>query len=134
MARILIIEDDPDMTLSCRLILENRGYAVKSCRTGEEGLELALTGGTDIIVCDMALPGMDGAEVCRRLKEHPHTRGIPVILFTCVRTKYCIDISERDRAWLPADRIIDKSNTPDALLEAVEELLSGTKKNPPPAA
>ena len=123
MAHILFIEDDRDLALSYSLMFEDRGHTVTWHRTGEEALESRDITKADIVVCDMALPGMDGAAVCRAIKQLEETRGLPIILFTCVRVKYAIDISERDRAWIPADRIIDKGDTPAVLLDALDRML-----------
>ena len=82
MAKILLVEDNEmnrDM-LSRRL--ERRGYHVVMAGDGQQGVEMAQTEAPDLILMDMSLPGIDGWEAARRIKQAPDTRGIPVIALT----------------------------------------------------
>jgi len=82
MAKILLVEDNEmnrDM-LSRRL--ERRGYQVVMAGDGQQGVEMAQTEAPDLILMDMSLPGIDGWEAARRIKQSPDTRGIPVIALT----------------------------------------------------
>ncbi len=77
--RILLIEDDPtNMELAADL-LEAGGFTVFRAATAEEGLRLAAREKPDLVLMDIALPGMDGLEATRRLKNDPATAGIPVV-------------------------------------------------------
>ncbi len=80
----LIIEDDPDIAESVRYNLESAGFTVIVAPTGEEGLKLALNAQTPpvVIVLDLMLPGMNGMELCRRLRRENQTRRIPIIMLT----------------------------------------------------
>jgi DNA-binding response OmpR family regulator len=81
--RILIIEDDPDIRLSLRYNLEREGgYRVLPAATGEEGLALAAGKRVDLVLLDLALPGVDGLEICRGLRRNPATASIPIIILT----------------------------------------------------
>jgi DNA-binding response OmpR family regulator len=83
MDRVLIIEDDRDICLSVRYALEREGgFAVSVAHDGEGGLELAARQHPDLVLLDLNLPGMDGQEVCRRLRAGKHTAGLPVIMLT----------------------------------------------------
>ena len=66
---ILLIEDEPQMRRFIRLILQGHGYLVTEAETGEEGLREAALRNPDVILLDLGLPGMDGLEVTRRLRE-----------------------------------------------------------------
>jgi DNA-binding response OmpR family regulator len=79
-AKILVIEDEPDMLTILRDNLELEGYRVDLAKTGEDGLKLALRDSPDVILLDIMLPGMSGYDVCRNLRS----RGVktPVILIT----------------------------------------------------
>lgn len=82
MAKILLVEDNEmnrDM-LSRRL--ERRGHQVAMADDGRRGVEMAQTEAPDIILMDMSLPGIDGWEAARRIKQAPETRDIPVIALT----------------------------------------------------
>jgi DNA-binding response OmpR family regulator len=79
-AKILVIEDEPDMLTILRDNLELEGYRVDLAKNGEDGLRLALRDSPDVILLDIMLPGMSGYDVCRNLRS----RGVktPVILIT----------------------------------------------------
>lgn len=79
-ARILVIEDEPDMLTILRDNLEFEGYQVAMARTGEEGVTLAMQDPPDVVLLDVMLPGMSGYDVCRKLRGHGFTS--PVILVT----------------------------------------------------
>lgn len=66
--RILIIEDNPDIVANLYGFLEPLGYELDSARNGLAGLAMAAEGGYDAVVLDLTLPGLDGLEVCRRLR------------------------------------------------------------------
>lgn len=80
MAKVLIIEDEPNMVLGLKDSCEYEGYEVAVARNGKEGLEKALTEKPDIILLDVMLPLMSGIDVCRTLR----TRGIetPILMLT----------------------------------------------------
>ena len=79
--RILVIEDNIDIVANLTAFLEPLGYAVVSARTGPAGLTLGCAGGFDALVLDLGLPGMDGLEVCRRLRTQ-HRLATPILLLT----------------------------------------------------
>jgi two-component system KDP operon response regulator KdpE len=80
--RILVVEDEEDILELISYNLAREGYRVSSASSGEEGLRVALRDKPDLVVLDIMLPGIDGIEVCRRLKADPQTRYIPVVMVT----------------------------------------------------
>jgi len=78
MATVLLVEDDPAARQGLELALCRLGYEVRLAETGEAALD-GLREATDVIVLDVMLPGVDGFEVCRRLRRHSD---IPVIMLT----------------------------------------------------
>lgn len=79
---ILVIEDDQDIIDVVRYNLEREGFRVLEATDGERGLETTLRSKPDLVLLDLMLPGVDGLEVCRRLREHPEARGLPVVIIT----------------------------------------------------
>ncbi|MEI7752284.1 MAG: response regulator [Candidatus Omnitrophota bacterium] len=80
--KILFIEDEPDQIVMISLRLEKNGYDVISSLDGEEGVEMAIKEKPDLILADVIMPGIDGFEVCRRLRKNPLTKNIPIISTT----------------------------------------------------
>lgn len=80
--RILIVDDEPDVLLLCRVNLEITGHEVLEAPNGEHGLEVALRERPDVIVLDLMLPARDGLAVLTALRADEATREIPVILLT----------------------------------------------------
>ncbi len=82
---VLLVEDnDKDLRLLSRQI-EGSGFDVSVAHDGEAALQKVLAGGIDLVLLDIFLPGMDGFEVCQRLKESAETRDIQVALITCLK-------------------------------------------------
>lgn len=83
MAEILLIDDDRSIHQIVSLFLEDAGHQVHSAITGPAGIELAsLARRPDLILLDVAMPGMDGIETLQALKDDRYTAEIPVMLFT----------------------------------------------------
>ena len=79
---ILVVDDEEDIRELVELNLSREGYQILPCDTGERALALVRSRKPDLVVLDLMLPGVDGLEVCRRLKADPDTRHIPVIMLT----------------------------------------------------
>jgi DNA-binding response OmpR family regulator len=117
----LIIEDDADIAESVRYNLESEGFAAVVAATGEQGLALALDKGNPpvLIILDLMLPGMNGMELCRRLRRETQTRRIPIIMLTA-------KTSEADRIAgldLGADDYIAKPFSVRELMARVRAVL-----------
>ncbi len=81
-ATILVVDDEEDIIELVELNLTREGYRVLGCTTGEKALEIARSKLPSLIVLDLMLPGIDGLEVCRRLKSGPKTGQIPIVMLT----------------------------------------------------
>ncbi len=79
---ILVVDDEEDIRELVALNLSREEYQILSCDTGERALELVRSKKPDLVVLDLMLPGVDGLEVCRRLKADPSTRPVPIIMLT----------------------------------------------------
>ena len=79
---ILVVDDEEDIVELVELNLSREGYKVLTCGTGEQALEITHSKLPDLVILDLMLPGIDGLEVCRRLKSHPKTEQIPIIILS----------------------------------------------------
>ncbi|MCO6430597.1 MAG: response regulator [Deltaproteobacteria bacterium] len=80
--RILVIDDRVDSLALTQIILQHLGHEVEVASSGEEGVSRALTFIPDLVLCDLAMPGMDGIEVAKRLRSEPATRNAILIAVT----------------------------------------------------
>ena len=90
---ILVVEDNERNLKLLRDVLEYAGYDVRVARTAEDGISLAASEPPDLILMDLQLPGIDGMEALRRLRESPRTADIPVVAVTAQAMK-----QDRERA------------------------------------
>src|SRR3990172_6446429 len=79
MATVLVVEDEPGIADFIRRGLSYKGYSVQVAHSGEEALELAQERLPDLVILDLMLPGMDGVEVCRRLRA---ADAVPIVMLT----------------------------------------------------
>jgi DNA-binding response OmpR family regulator len=125
MKRILLVEDDPDIALSLRTKLErDGGYEVEVVADGPTGLARATAEPPELVLLDVNLPGIDGFEVCRRLRKVPETAAVPVIMLTA-------RIGEDDRVRgldLGADDYITKPFSPKEALARVRAVLRRSER------
>ena len=117
MAKVLIVEDDEDIARIERDYLLADGIDATIAATGDEGLRLGLTGEFDLVLLDIMLPGMDGFEVCRRLREQTD---IPIVMVTARQE----DIDKIRGLGLGADDYIEKPFSPSVLVAFVKAHLS----------
>src|SRR5436190_16191621 len=123
----LIIEDDADIAESVKYNLESEGFSAVVASTGEQGLTLALDAHNppSVIVLDLMLPGMNGMELCRRLRRENQTRRTPIIMLTA-------KASEGDRVAgldVGADDYIAKPFSVRELLARVRAVLRRAEDN-----
>ncbi|NCN04666.1 MAG: response regulator transcription factor [Spirochaetales bacterium] len=116
---ILVVEDETDILELIRYNLEREGYQVLTAETGEEGLATATKKVVDLVLLDLMLPGLDGIEVCRRLKTAESTRGIPVLMVTAKGE----DSDIVTGLEIGADDYVTKPFSPKVLLARIRTLL-----------
>lgn len=80
--QVLVVDDEEDILELVRFNLSKEGYEVKCTTTGEAAIESVRAAQPDLMVLDLMLPGMDGLEVTRFLKNNPDTRNIPIVMLT----------------------------------------------------
>ena len=117
--KILIVDDERDTLFIIKEELEARGYSVITADNGNDALELAKSKYPDLVILDIWMPEMDGAEVAARLKEDMQTRNIPVIFLTCLIQK-----KEEDQGKPIANSVyIAKPYNIEGLVEHIERLV-----------
>ena len=124
MPKILLIEDNPDITFIYQDDLEEAGYDVTTARDGEQGLEVAKQGEFDLILLDIMLPGRHGMSVLRELKREDPTKDVPVYVLSALS-----DGIVADQAYnTGADGFFVKSEyDPGELATALDKVFSGVK-------
>ncbi len=80
--RILAVDDERAILDIIRRRLESEGFEIITARDGEEALQVALEWEPDLAILDVIMPKMDGLELCRRMREHPHLSALPVLFLT----------------------------------------------------
>lgn len=126
MAKILIIDDDPDITEAMKVVLETRDYKVTSAESGKEGLRKVKADKPGLVILDIMMEKDDaGFDVARELKNDPSTKDIPILMLTAIKEKTGLDFKKEagDEAWLPVDDYMEKPMKPEELLSKVEKLL-----------
>jgi len=116
--RILVIDDDRDLTETVRGVLEAQDYEVLTAGDGERGLELAYTERPHLVLLDLMMPGMDGYRVCREL-QFGYTKDIPVVILTAKAD--LPDMMEASRCG--ATGFVTKPFRVDHLLQTVRNVL-----------
>ena len=125
MAKILVVDDDPDLVESVTTILESKNHEVIQAYGGIEGLEKAKTEKPDAIILDVMMPDKDGYEVCKELKADPEYCDIPILLLTAVVSQIpSSTYTSRMGMETEADDYIDKPVEPGELVKLVERLLA----------
>ena len=127
---ILVIDDEKDFIELVKYNLEKEGFLVRGVLDGESGLSAAARDLPDLAIVDLMLPGMDGLEVCRRLRADPRTAAIPIIMLTAKS-------AESDRVVgleLGADDYVTKPFSPRELAARVKAVLRRSSPKAPAAA
>jgi CheY-like chemotaxis protein len=128
--RILIIDDDPDISEAMKIVLENQGYATDSAENGSEGMERIKAAKPDLIILDVMMNTLsEGFLLSRELKKDSKYKHIPILMATSVKEKTGIDFETAagDETWLPVEGYLNKPVKPEVLLDKVRTLLQQKK-------
>jgi CheY-like chemotaxis protein len=120
--QVLLVDDDPLIVEVLSTILDLEHFSVRTAQDGQSALSALAEERPDVLVCDVMMPGLDGFEVCRRVKSDASTADLPVILLTA-RDR------EQDRVAGQAagcDAYITKPFSPLGLIEVIEQVRVGT--------
>jgi two-component system alkaline phosphatase synthesis response regulator PhoP len=124
--RILIIDDDPDITEAMRIVLENKGYEVVNAVDSGEGINRMKEARPDLIILDVMMrTPREGFELSRELKHNVEYKDIPILMLTAIRQRTGLDFRSAagDESWLPVQGFLDKPIKPDVLLQKIANLL-----------
>jgi two-component system, OmpR family, alkaline phosphatase synthesis response regulator PhoP len=124
---ILVVEDEDDIRELLRYNLDKEGYRVVWAASGEEALKAVKDSEPDLVLLDLMLPGVDGLEVCRSLKQDPHTRNLPIVMLTAKGEEADIVAGLE----LGADDYVTKPFSLRVLLARVRAVLRRRKAPPP---
>ena len=125
--KILVIEDDPATSRLVDYSLMHEGYHVITASNGLEGIRKARSESPDLVILDVMLPGMDGFEICQRLKSEPITAQLPILMFSAKAQEIDKDIG----IIVGADDYLTKPSAPAEIVRRVEKLLAKKKKAVP---
>jgi DNA-binding response OmpR family regulator len=115
--RILVIEDSDSIRHLIETLVRARGHEVEAVSSGAKGIDSAITRPPDAILLDLNLPGgFDGLEVCRRLRQSPSTRSVPIIVISALTD----DASKQGVLDAGATAYYTKPFSPTALLKELE--------------
>lgn len=119
--KILIVDDNEDIIITYRVVLERMGYGVATAHDGQDCLDQIEAIQPDMVLLDVLLPGLSGTEVCRSIKETAKTKDIPVVAITASMSG-----ETRERmAEVGADGFLLKPVDVSDLNHAVKKFLGG---------
>ena len=124
---VLVVDDEEDILELVKYNLAKEGFLIECAATGEEALAAARTKRPDLVVLDLMLPGIDGLEVCRRLKKDPKTEGLPVVMLTAKGEEADVVTGLE----LGADDYVTKPFSPRVLTARVRAVLRRKSKPAP---
>ena len=120
--RILIVEDEESLMKLESIILSSKGFSVTGCPDGTSALEEIDRNPPDLVILDIMLPDIDGFEVCRRIRSHPVSGSVPVIMLTARKNSQDIDRGVQTGA----DAYITKPFKSAQLIGTIDQLLSSS--------
>ncbi|MCJ7706473.1 MAG: response regulator [Anaerolineales bacterium] len=130
MAKILVIDDDPDMVLASRLTLEGAGHEVIEARNGAEGLEKIKADRPDLILLDVMMDtATEGFQLALELRNrdpksaYAAYRNIPILMLTAIHSTTPLRFGPEED-YLPVDDFLDKPIDPEVLVKKVQALLT----------
>ena len=126
-AKILIVDDDVDLTKALKVTLESRKYTVVTAADRAEGMEKAQAQKPDLFILDVMMgTWQDGFEMSREIKKDPRFKDTPILMLTSIQERTGMEFKSTagDPNWLPVEGFMEKPVEPEVLLAEVERLLA----------
>lgn len=121
MARILVVDDEPNIVLSLEFLMQRAGFEVATAVDGERALDCVAAQPPDLVLLDISLPGISGFDVLERLRGDPAHARLPIIMLTA----HGREVEREKGLALGADDYVTKPFSTQALVEKVKGLLDG---------
>nr|WP_290698373.1 response regulator [Halomonas sp. UBA3074] len=119
MAKVLVVDDEPNIVLSLEFLMEQAGFEVVTAEDGEQALARVTDSQPDLLLLDISLPGISGFDVLERLRSEEATSDLAIIMLTA----HGRDVEREKGMALGADDYITKPFSTQALVEKVKKLL-----------
>lgn len=126
-AKILVVDDDPDIRDVLEDLLEGEGFEVVTANDGAESLEAIKKENPDLVILDLLMPVMDGFAVCKQLQDPRWSKwkDVPILILTSVREEVSQRRYELETGLsMNVDDYIEKPIEPDVVLDRVKKLLA----------
>ena len=123
MAKILIVDDDPDFVETTRLVLESAGHEIITAASGDAGMRRVERDRPDMVILDIIMSSvLDGLSVSARMAENPALRDIPILMVTSIANSDYAALFPTDE-YIHIDAFVSKPISPDVLLSRTQALL-----------
>jgi CheY-like chemotaxis protein len=123
MAKILIVDDDPDFVETTRLVLESAGHKVITAADGDAGIRRVEKDSPDMVILDIIMASvLDGLSVSARMADNPAWRDIPILMVTSIANSDYAALFPTDE-YIHIDAFVSKPISPDVLLSRTQSLL-----------
>jgi len=123
MPKILVVDDDPDFVLICRMILKAEGYQVLEAANGGQALESMRQEKPDLVLLDVMMSTtLEGVDVSKEMEADPNLRDVPIVMISSIGTsEYASEFPDDER--IPIDSWISKPIQPEVLLKTVRRFV-----------
>ena len=120
MAKVLVVDDEPNIVLSLEFLMQQAGFDVTTALDGESALALVNENPPDLVLLDISLPGISGFEVLEQLRNQPSFKRLPIVMLTA----HGREVEREKGLALGADDYITKPFSTRQLVEKVQALLN----------
>ena len=118
-AKILLVDDEPNILVPIEFLMKQQGYEVRKAFSGQEALDTLSGFIADVVVLDVMMPGMDGFEVAKRIREHPDLQNTRILFLTARGSE-----ADRDKGYSTGGEVyLTKPFDNDDLVQVVAEVL-----------